>query len=278
MAGLTNDIVSTERLETGILAGLTVGTAFLVLHGALGSTFRQWGPRPTKVCKELQRKSFHMIGGCLICAAYHWGIKHEYLTSAYLAESRDYNSGQRRPMDGASAFVAICFVSWTLEASRLLFESVQKWYLRSFKGLIREKENNKAAGIAYFLPGSLAAMLAGPENLAVLGILFLSIGDAAASIGTAAGSLRVGSSSRMWEGSIGCFVVCTALAVYVGLALDVALVTALLVTAGELLAEVIGLDDNLVIPMLGVMGVRIALAPQLPEMAAIMAVGLGIGV
>ena len=49
---------------------------------------------------------------------------------------------------------------------------------------------------------------------------------------------------------------------YVGLPLHIAMLSSAIVTIGELLAEIIGLDDNLVIPMLGVLGVRIALSPQ----------------
>ena len=58
-------------------------------------------------------------------------------------------------------FLAICFATWMLEASRLMIPFVRDWYLSTFKGLVREKEFNRAAGVAYFLPGSLAAMLAG---------------------------------------------------------------------------------------------------------------------
>jgi dolichol kinase len=125
-----------------------------------------------------------------------------------------------------------------LEASRLMIPAVQRWYLSSFKGLIREKEINKAAGIAFFLPGALAAMLAGPSNIANMGILFLSIGDAAASIGTAAGYIPVGSSPRKVEGSIGCFVVCSAIGIWLGLEPTVALTASALVSFGEVLAEV----------------------------------------
>lgn len=65
------------------------------------------------------------------------------------------------------------------------------------------------AGIAFFLPGSLAAFMSADPDLAILGILFLSIGDAGASIGTAAGSFPVGTSSRMVEGSIACWTLCS---------------------------------------------------------------------
>jgi len=174
--------------------------------------------------------------------------------------------------------VSLCFVSWTLEASRILIPAVNKWYLSSFKGLIREKEKKKAAGIAYFLPGAMVAALAGPPNVANLGVLFLSLGDAAASMGTAVGTIPVGSSERKVEGSVGCFCVCSALGTWCGLPPRIAMLSSAFVTTGELLAEVIGLDDNLVIPVLGVLGIRIALNPQYDKMAAVMGTGLLVGV
>lgn len=155
---------------------------------------------------------------------------------------------------------------------------VRKWYLKTFKGLVREKEFDNAAGIAYFIPGILAAMLASPSNTAILGILFLSIGDAASSLGTAAGFIPVGSSKRKVEGSIGCFIVCTAIGSFVGLSNEHAMITSGLVTFGEVLAEVIGLDDNLIIPMVCVLGVRIAEAPQFSQMGIVMGVGLAVGI
>eukprot|EP00457_Paulinella_chromatophora_P007225 gb/GEZN01007246.1/.p1 GENE.gb/GEZN01007246.1/~~gb/GEZN01007246.1/.p1 ORF type:complete len:299 (-),score=53.69 gb/GEZN01007246.1/:353-1249(-) len=273
---LTNDLISTEKLENSIFAGFLLGFFFFLLSALFGEKAKTWGPRTAKVWVELQRKSFHMIGGCLICTLYHWGIKNHYLTSAYLADAQDF-SDPNRPMDGASAFIAVSFVCWMIEASRLLFESIEKMYEEAFKGLLREKEFKKAAGIAYFLPGCLAAMMAGPSNIALMGVLFLSVGDAAASIGTAGGSFPVGKSARKWEGSIGCFTICLLIGLYLGLETKMALVTAALVSVGELLAEVIGLDDNLVIPMLGVLGVRIALAPQVLGMVVIMGGGVGVG-
>eukprot|EP00808_Paulinella_micropora_P014806 g4375.t1 len=260
-AVLSNDLLSTTRVELCIGFGFLLGVSFLVVHGTYGKK-DGWGERMQKVFVELQRKSFHIIGGCLIASIYHFGVKFKLLSSAYLADTTADASEGRRPLDGAVCLLAISFVCWGIEASRLLFDSINQLYMDSFKGLIREKERTKAAGIAYFLPGSLAAMMAAPENIALLGILFLSIGDTAASIGTAAGSLKVGKSSRMFEGSVGCFLVCTGLGVFMGLTMQVALVTAAVVTTGELLSEVIGLDDNLVIPMLSVVGIRFAIAPQ----------------
>ena len=59
--------------------------------------------------------------------------------------------------------------------------------------------------------------MAAPPKLAILGVLFLSVGDAGASIGTAAGKWPVFSSQRMIEGSIACWTLCSAMGYYVGL-------------------------------------------------------------
>lgn len=64
------------------------------------------------------------------------------------------------PIAGAG-FLALSFVCWLWDFSRLNIPPIQRWYLASFEGLVRAKEFQKAAGISYFLPGALAAMLAG---------------------------------------------------------------------------------------------------------------------
>mmetsp|Transcript_17440 Transcript_17440/g.44274 ORF Transcript_17440/g.44274 Transcript_17440/m.44274 type:complete len:316 (+) Transcript_17440:86-1033(+) len=283
-AAWPDGLLDSARIEALILSGFVLGSFLLLVHGLCGRSFTQAGGRAAKVCVELQRKSFHMIGGCLVCATYHWGVKRGALTPAFPpcgaigGGGRRGAAGGEEALDAGMCFLACSLVSWILEASRLMIPSVQRWYLGSFRGLVREKELQKAAGIAYFLPGALVAMLAAPKDVAVLGILFLSMGDAAASLGTAAGRIPVGASSRKVEGSIGCFVVCFAIAAYTGLPVGVAGIASSLVTLGELLAEVIGLDDNFVIPILGVLGVRLGLCPQIFSLMAVMGSTLGIGV
>lgn len=245
---LSNSMLDTQRLEQLIYGGFVCGGCLLVVHLIFGKAAKRTGGRIEKMFVEFQRKAFHMIGGCIICSCYHWGIKHKFIRPAFSPET------DSTAMDGGAAFLAASFVCWIVEASRLTIPAVQTWYLKTFKGLIRQKEHSKAAGIAYFLPGALAA------------------------IGTAGGYIPVGTSSRKVEGSIGCFLVCTFLAIYAGLSSQVALIACSFVTFGELLAEIIGLDDNFVIPILGVLGVRIGLFPQLGQMAALMGVSLGIGV
>jgi|EP00670_Eutreptiella_braarudii_P006435 dolichol kinase len=263
--------VSTAHLEVALFGAFVLGATLIVLHSKIKDPSSVG--LPPLVLKEFQRKSFHMIGGCIICSTYHFGQKWGWMTSAHGGLG-----GPATPMNGGAFFLAICFATWMLEASRLMIPFVRDWYLSTFKGLVREKEFNRAAGVAYFLPGSLAAMLAAPSEIAILGILYLSVGDAAASIGTAAGCIPIGSSSRKGEGSIGCFLVCWFLGWYVGLPANVAAIAAGTVTFGELLAEVIGLDDNLVLPMLGVLGVRLGYQPCFLEMFTVMGMGLLVGV
>jgi dolichol kinase len=150
------------------------------------------------------------------------------------------------------------------------------FYFPVWAGLARKTSIILLAGSAKTIMLALCNVLYDAQT----GILFLSIGDAAASIGTAAGYIPVGSSPRKVEGSIGCLVICTGLGIFCGLDSIVALTAALLVSFGEILAEVIGLDDNLVIPMLSVLGVRIALSPIVvwQHMLMMMCTGLAIGV
>eukprot|EP00281_Chroomonas_sp_CCMP1168_P020499 CAMPEP_0206233608 /NCGR_PEP_ID=MMETSP0047_2-20121206/12104_1 /ASSEMBLY_ACC=CAM_ASM_000192 /TAXON_ID=195065 /ORGANISM="Chroomonas mesostigmatica_cf, Strain CCMP1168" /LENGTH=297 /DNA_ID=CAMNT_0053657551 /DNA_START=123 /DNA_END=1016 /DNA_ORIENTATION=+ len=271
-------VLSTQSIVAAMWGGAALGVSFSLVHKAFGSWGARQGGKIAKVFIELQRKSFHMIGGCIICLFYHYGIQNRWITPAYGSQAHPGADGALMPLEGGACVLAVCFTVWLIEMGRLSVPAVSRWYLRSFKGLIRQKEMDKAAGIAFFLPGSLAAFLAAEPNLAILGILFLSIGDAGASIGTAAGRIPVFTSSRMVEGSIACFSLCTGIGWFCGLAPAVAAVTAGVVTFGEVLAEIIGLDDNLVIPMLGVLGVRIAFAPQFTSMAVMMGVGLAIGV
>ena len=269
--------ISGERIEQALGFGFVIGTTFLVVNGVFGKWAKGIGGPIGRIFVELERKSFHMIGGCLLASVYHWGMKYGYLTSAYMAD-KPIRRSEEGPLDAGAVYLAFCFSAWLVEFARLQVPVVRDWYLKAFKGLVREKEFNAASGVAYFIPGILAAMLASPSNTAILGILFLSIGDAASSLGTAGGSIPVGTSKRRVEGSIACFIVCSILGYFVGLNVEVALITSALVTFGEVLAEVIGVDDNLIIPMLGVLGVRIAESPQWASLGAAMGGCLSVGI
>lgn len=275
IAEASKTVIGDEQIEKGVTFALCLGGTLLLTYSLFGREAKRRGGRVEKVFVELQRKSFHMVGGGALCASYHWGMKYGYLSSAFRV---DHRTMSEKPLDAGLAFLALSVVAWMVDAVRLQVPCVRDWYLNTFKDLVRKKEYNKATGIAYFIPGVLAAMLAAPPNEAILGILFLCVGDAAASIGTAAGAIPIGSSPRMVEGSIGCFCVCAAISFWMGLSARVSIYTSALVSFGEVLAEIIGLDDNLVIPMLGVLGIRFGQNPQFGGMAMTMGVGFSVSV
>jgi hypothetical protein len=191
MKQLSNDMVQSEHVEKAIFGGYIIGSVLLILHFIFGKKAMDIGGRVAKVFVEFQRKSFHMIGGCVLCSLYHWGLKYGYLGSAYMGDATVHPEGAH-PLDAASAFIAACFICWITEAARLMLSGFQNFLLSRFKALVREKEVNKATGVAYFLPGCVAAMMAGPSNFAIMGMLFLPIGDVAASTETAGGFIKVG--------------------------------------------------------------------------------------
>eukprot|EP00727_Mastigamoeba_balamuthi_P004132 m51a1_g13716 hypothetical protein (309) ;mRNA; f:98268-99194 len=266
--------INAERLEQAVFIGWGVGLGFLLFHAVFGGAARRAGGRTSRVFVELQRKSFHILGGTILASSYHWGIKWGFLSSGCLYEIPRTQPAGQRPLDGAVACLGLCFVMWVLDALRLQAPSASAWSSRAFRGLLRERELTRAAGTAFFLPGTLAAIMAGPEDTAILGVLFLSLGDAASSLGTAAGVVPVGRSARKVEGSVACCAVCAALSLFVGLDAWTALVTAVLVTLAEVLDEVIGVDDNVTLPMIGVLGVRMVRGPQFAQLAGVMGVGL----
>lgn len=276
---MTGWMLSTLRLEHCILLGLCLGLLFIVWASRMGSWAQTRGGRAAKAVIELRRKSFHMLGGCILVAAFHFGLQSGILSPAYLGDSQTMPGAW---MSSHAFLLATMFSTWSLEFARLTFPSVNAWYLRSFRGVVREKEFGKASGVAYFIPGCLAAAMAGPSDVAVLGMLCLSLGDAASSLGTALGCVPVGASSRKLEGSLACFVVCLSLACYTGLPLQQGAVTSAVVTLGEVMAEVIGVDDNLVLPMLTVVAVRVSFHPEFAKIFAAMvstlSVGIGLGV
>lgn len=69
MASLMNN----TRIEYLMWGCMGMGIGFSVLQKTFGGWGAKQGGRTAKVFIELQRKSFHMIGGCIICLIYHYG-------------------------------------------------------------------------------------------------------------------------------------------------------------------------------------------------------------
>ncbi len=120
-------------------------------------------------------------------------------------------------------------------------------YNRYFGHMTRPSEARSLTGATYLLAGALLAVILFPPVVAIVAILFMSWGDAAAAlIGIRYGRIRLGHKSL--EGSLACFVVCLLIAVPADLPLATKMIGAGSATIAELLPWG-GLNDNLVIPL-----------------------------
>jgi dolichol kinase len=177
---------------------------------------------------EIKRKLFHLLG--LIYVA---GI-------IYLP---------RRPYLAllALALIAVLMV----ERARLSRPAMEAWIERRFGGLLRARETRRFSGVPWMMGGVLiATALLGPVAPAAAAVLYLLLGDAAASlVGIRLGGPRWPGSPKSIAGSLACFVVC----LVVGRALlapdygwTSAVAGAIAATALEF--GPLPIDDNLAIP------------------------------
>jgi dolichol kinase len=138
-----------------------------------------------------------------------------------------------------------------LELVRLRIPAFRKRFAAWFAPLLRKEEDSTMTGSSYYLIGCLVSVLAFPREIAVPALLFLSLGDPAATIiGTWRGRVRFRGKSL--EGDLACFAVCLAVAAAVnavlhGPSLAVAFTGA--VFAAIFQAMPLPLNDNLTIPV-----------------------------
>lgn len=137
-----------------------------------------------------------------------------------------------------------------LDIARLRTPALNSQFSARFAPLMRQKEYNRLTGSSYFLIGSLIAALAFPAYTAAAAILFLSLGDSAATaIGLWRGRTRLRGKSL--EGHLACFTVCLAVGgVFWGLSylpLPAAVAGAAAATLLEALP--LAINDNVAIPV-----------------------------
>jgi dolichol kinase len=144
------------------------------------------------------------------------------------------------------------FIVVTFEFIRLRVPVVNRWFIFVFKPLLRKKETSRFTGTSYSLTGALIAFLAFPRDIAVLALVFLAVGDSAATIvGKKLGKTRL-LGQKTLEGSLACLVSCIIVGLigyYAGL--EVALLTVLVGSLGATVAEAVPLpiNDNLILPL-----------------------------
>lgn len=178
------------------------------------------------MARELRRKSIHLLG--LV------------VPILYFFTSRDLI------IIGVGALLTLALAAELLKG---VVPGVRVIFLRIFSPILRSQEQKGGlTGSTYFLIGSFLCILFFDKTLAIVCLCFLTLGDlCAALIGKQWGRIKLFSRKSL-EGSLACFVVCTAAALLIGLHPVVAIAGALVATLIELLP--IGVDDNVTIPLI----------------------------
>ena len=146
---------------------------------------------------------------------------------------------------------------YVLHRARLRSEAAQEIYMKLFGALLRPHERTSLPGAFYFVLGT-AASLVFPINVARFSVLCLSLGDpVAAIVGTTIGGPKL-IGGKSWSGTLACFAVCFVLGYGImGFNPTGSAIAALCATLAELFSSIIGIDDNLLIPISTCLGFTI---------------------
>ena len=143
-------------------------------------------------------------------------------------------------------FLTLFFLFIDIGRHRIIWiQSIFKYF---FNNMLRVHERKgKLTGATWVIIGSLITITIFSKNVAVIALIFMSLGDtAAALIGQKFGKHKVGNKS--WEGFLGGLIVCFIIAIiFPFLPLKVSLIGALVAMIMEL--SPIPLDDNFKIPL-----------------------------
>lgn len=101
-----------------------------------------------------------------------------------------------------------------LDIFRRRFESLQKFSLKIFGGIMRRREVRGITGTTYLLLGTAVILAIFPHNIVSLSLLFLAVGDPLASfVGVKYGSLKIVGKKTL-EGSLAAYVACCLVAYF----------------------------------------------------------------
>ena len=178
------------------------------------------------MARELRRKTIHLLG-LVFPILYVFTTRHTAIIAV-------------------GALLVIALASELLKAFFPVFRDL---FMRIFSPMLRSEERKgRLTGATYYLIGSFLCILLFDKTLAIVCLCFLTLGDLfAALIGKQWGRIKLFSRKSL-EGSLACFVVCTGIALLIGLHPVVAIVGALVATVIELVPT--GVDDNVTIPLI----------------------------
>ena len=178
------------------------------------------------MARELRRKSIHLLG-LVFPILYVFTTRHTAIIVV-------------------GVLLALVLGADLLKALLPAFRGI---FVRIFAPMLRSQERKGGlTGATYYLIGSFLCILLFDKTLAIVCLCFLTLGDLfAALIGKQWGRIKLFARKSL-EGSLACFVVCTGIALLIGLHPIVAIVGALVATLIELLPT--GVDDNITIPLI----------------------------
>ncbi len=142
--------------------------------------------------------------------------------------------------------IAIIFVA--IDFARMRFKFLKIIFAKLFHFIMREHEiSGRLTGATWVVLIAVPIIFFLPKEIAVLSLVYMSIGDTAAAIvGQSFGKTKIGEKSL--EGAIGCLIACVAAAFLINIIpFKVALSGAVMATIFELLP--VKIDDNVLIPI-----------------------------
>lgn len=142
-------------------------------------------------------------------------------------------------------FLTIAMIG--IEIARIHTTWGRRTYQRFLGSVTRPSEERRPTGATYVFIGALLTAILYSPTVAILSMLFMSVGDnAAALVGQRYGRIPIGSKSL--EGTLACFLACLLLTLPTGLALPVTVGGAAAAALTELIPRPF-MNDNLGIPV-----------------------------
>ncbi len=144
---------------------------------------------------------------------------------------------------------AVAFVG--LDTARFFSRRVNRWFLRVFRVLMRDRETSRITGASYVVLGAVLAFLLYGNVVGAMAVSFLAVGDpVSGAIGGKWGGLLTRKKSL--ASSVGCLAVCLAVAAVfacgLGFPIGAAGIGAFFAAVVESLP--LPVDDNLTIPVI----------------------------
>jgi dolichol kinase len=132
--------------------------------------------------RHVGRKLYHLLGGFALLGIW-------------------FAFGRLRALFAYAALLAAVLI---FDAARLLLPRLNAWAMARLRGLLRPGEERRLSGSPTYIAGVALTLLLFPEPAAVVAVLFLAVGDVAATtVGESFGRHKIGAKSL--EGAVAFF-------------------------------------------------------------------------